>query len=121
MNVYENIVIFDASLSDEAIESAAEKIKDLITGSGGEILKVDAWGRRKLSYEINKQSKGFYALFLFRAPSPVIKKLEELYKVFDPVIKFIVIKLEKKQEKAAIASLAPKEESPAPQAEQKAG
>ncbi|HAM53260.1 MAG TPA: 30S ribosomal protein S6, partial [Nitrospiraceae bacterium] len=52
MNTYENIVILNASLSDEEIETTTGKIKDLITNSGGEILKADAWGRKKLAYEV---------------------------------------------------------------------
>ena len=44
MNIYENIVILNASLGDEEIETASGKIKDLITNSGGEILKTDVGG-----------------------------------------------------------------------------
>ena len=106
MNIYENIVILNASLSDEEIETASGKIKDLITNSGGEILKTDVWGRRKLAYEIKKQKKGFYLLLVFKSPSAAIKKLEGYYKVFDPVVKYLVIKLEKKQAEAALKSTA---------------
>lgn len=105
MNIYENIVILNASPADEELESSTNKIKDLITSSGGEILKVDVWGRRKLANEIKKQKKGFYVLFAFRAPSSLIKRLEDYYKVFDPVIKYMVIKLEKKQSAHLIESL----------------
>jgi len=104
MNIYENIVILNASLGDEEIETASGKIKDLITNSGGEILKTDMWGRRKLAYEIKKQKKGFYLFLVFKSPSAAIKKLEDYYKVFDPVVKYMVIKLEKKQAEAALKS-----------------
>lgn len=97
MNIYENIVILNASLSDEDLESSTGKIKDLIAKSGGEILKSDVWGRRKLAYEIKKQKKGFYILLVLRSEPSLIKKLEDYYKVFDPVIKYMVIKLDKKQ------------------------
>lgn len=100
MNIYENVVIMNAALSDEDIAAALTRIKTLITGAGGEVLKVDSWGRRKLAYEINKQSKGAYTMLVFKAPSDTIKKLEELYKVFDPVIKYMVIKLGPKQIKS---------------------
>jgi len=103
LNTYENIVILDASLSDEAVSSAVEKIKELITASGGEVLKADSWGRRKLGYEINKHTKGFFVLFLFKAPPELIKKLEGYYKVSDTVVKFMVVKLGKKE----IQALAP--------------
>lgn len=99
MNIYENIVILNASLPDEEINSSLSKIKDIIVNSGGEVLKVDMWGRRKLGYEIKKQNKGFYILMIYKTPPATIKKLEEFYKVFDPVIKFMVVKLGPKQVK----------------------
>lgn len=97
MNIYENIVILNASLSDEDLETATGKIKDLIAKSGGEMLKIDVWGRKKLADEIKKHKKGFYILFVFRADPSLIKKIEDYYKVFDPVIKYMMIRLEKKQ------------------------
>lgn len=112
INVYENIVIFNPSLSDEEIEAATQRVKDLITGNQGEVLKVEPWGRRKLAYELNRQTRGFFTLLLFRAPSSVVKTLEEFYKVFDPVFKYMVVRLEKKQREAALRSLT--EEVPAP-------
>jgi small subunit ribosomal protein S6 len=105
MNIYENIIILNASLSDEETEASIKKVKDLITNSGGEILKADMWGRRKLANEVKKQKKGFYLFLVFRAASSLIRKLEDYYKVFDPVIKYMVIKLEKKQSAHVLASL----------------
>lgn len=97
MNIYENIIIMNAAISDEEAEAAVTKIKDLVTGQGGEVLKVDVWGRRKLAYEIKKQKKGLYVLLIYKTPSATVKKLEDFYKVFDPVLKYMVVKLEKKQ------------------------
>ncbi|MHB8880362.1 MAG: 30S ribosomal protein S6 [Thermodesulfovibrionales bacterium] len=127
MNIYENIVILNASLSDEEITTAINRIKDLIVNAGGEVLKADLWGRRKLTYEIKKQTKGFYVLFMYKTPAATIKKLEELYKVFDPVIKFMVIKLGPKQVKqfeaaqaAEAAAEQAKAEQPQPQPQSEA-
>lgn len=97
MNFYENIVILNPSLNDEDLKSAVARITDIITNAGGEVLKVDNWGRKKLAYELNKQKMGFYILYLFKAPSPAIKKIEDYFKVYDPVIKFMVVKLGKKE------------------------
>jgi small subunit ribosomal protein S6 len=106
MNIYENVVILNASLSDEEINAAVAKIKDLVTNSGGETLKADLWGRKKLAYEIKKQQKGFYVFFVLKTPAATVRKLEELYKVFDSVIKYMVIKLGPKQVKALEAAQA---------------
>jgi small subunit ribosomal protein S6 len=97
VNIYENIIIMNAAISDEEAEAAVTKIKDLVTGQGGEVLKVDVWGRRKLAYEIKKQKKGLYVLLIYKTPSATVKKLEDFYKVFDAVLKYMVVKLEKKQ------------------------
>jgi small subunit ribosomal protein S6 len=99
MNIYENVLILNASLPDEEINGSVSKIKDIIVNAGGEILLSEMWGRRKLSYDIKKQNKGFYALLIFKTPASTIKKLEEYYKVFDPILKFMVIKLDQKQVK----------------------
>lgn len=97
MNIYENVVILNPSLNEEELKSAVEKITDIIKNSGGDVLKVDNWGKRKLAYELNKQKMGIYLLFLFKSPASTIKKIEDYFKVFDPVVKFMVIKLGKKQ------------------------
>ncbi|MBI5101487.1 MAG: 30S ribosomal protein S6 [Nitrospirae bacterium] len=118
MNIYENIVILNASLPDEEITAAINRIKDLIVNAGGEPLKTELWGRRKLTYEIKKQNKGYYVLFIFKTPAATIKKLEEFYKVFDAVIKFMVIKLGPKQVKHLEAAQAAEAAAEAAKAEQ---
>lgn len=103
MNVYENVLILNQALSEDETKAAVTKITDLIAASGGEILKIDNWGKRRLAYEINKQRMGMYVLLLFKAPAPTIRKLENYFKVFDPVTKFMIIRLSAKQ----IAALPP--------------
>lgn len=105
MNLYECITILDAGLNDETINEAIEKVQGIITKGGGEILKTDKWGRRKLAYEINRHSRGFYVLFLYRAPSDVNRKIEDTFKVFDPVIKFMLMRLDKKQASGTLKAL----------------
>lgn len=97
MKIYENMIILNAAISDEEAEAAVTKIKEIITGEGGELLKVEVWGRRKLAYEIKKQKKGLYALLFYKTPPATIKKLEEFYKVFDAVIKYTIIQLGTKE------------------------
>jgi len=100
MNIYENIVILNPSINEEDLKSAVNKITDIIASSGGKVLSTDNWGKKKLAYEINKHKMGIYILFVFNAPSSVVKRIEDYFKVFDPVVKFMVIKLGKKQVEA---------------------
>jgi small subunit ribosomal protein S6 len=105
MNYYENIVIIDAGLDEEGIAAAEKRIIETISKSGGEMIKVEKWGRRKLTYKINKREMGIYILFVFKAPAAAPAALEVLYKVFDPVFKFMIVKLGKKEIKALTDAL----------------
>jgi small subunit ribosomal protein S6 len=97
MNWYESMVILNPVLKEEEIKSAIDKVSEQITKSDGEVFKADNWGRRKLSYELNKQKMGIYIFYLFKAPSAAIGKIESFFKVYDPVLKFMVIRLGSKQ------------------------
>lgn len=105
MNFYENIIILDPNLDNKAIEGAVERVKDVIIKKGGEILKSENWGRKKIAYEIKKQKNGTYILLIFKAPPFVIVELEGFYKLFDPLLKFLFIKLKKKQIEATLSDM----------------
>ena len=107
MNLYEKIMILNPGLDAKAVEETVEKVKEKITKQGGEILKSENWGTRKLAYELNKQDKGIYILLLFKSPPSTILELERFCKVTDTVIKFMVVRLQKKKQiEAVMASLA---------------
>ncbi len=110
MNFYENLIILDSNLDDKATEEAIGRVKDVVIKKGGEILKTENRGRKKLAYELKKHKEGNYVLLLFKSPPQAIVELERFYKVFEPVIKFLVIKLKKKQIDAVLPA-APEAES----------
>ena len=105
VNIYENVVIFNVSLSEETLAAAVQKVRDQLTAAGAEVLKVDDWGRRKLAYEINKNSHGHYMLFTFRGPATASTAIEAFYRVFESVVKQMIVKLEKKQAEHVLNSL----------------
>ncbi len=117
MHYYEQITIIDPNLDDTAIEATVQRIKDVIIKQGGEIIKAENWGRRKLAYELNKYQKGCYIFLLFKSPPSTIVELEKLGKVVDAIIKFMVVRLiKKKQIEAIIASASRAAEKDTPEA-----
>ena len=60
MNKYELAVVVNAKLEDEERAATIEKVKEYIARYGGTVTDVDDWGKRKLAYEIQKMSEGFY-------------------------------------------------------------
>jgi len=61
---YEMLVLINAELEDPKDE--VEKIEDTVRNLGGEIVKTDVWGKRRLAYPIQKKTEGIYALFDFK-------------------------------------------------------
>lgn len=105
MNFYENIIILEPNLDDKAIAEAVERVKNVLIKKGGEVMRSENWGQRKLAYEIKKHEKGTYILLLFKASPSAIIELERFYKIFEPLLKFLVIKLRKKQIEAVLSSI----------------
>lgn len=94
-NHYESVVILNASLEDDQIDSALNRIEDQITTSGGTVNDVDKWGRKRLAYPIQKSKSGYYVVYRFESPRELIAKLERNYRLDENIIRFLTIKLEK--------------------------
>ena len=93
MNKYESVIIVNPNLEEQAIKALVAKFSDLINGDG-KIEKVDEVGKKKLAYDIKKQSEGYYIVFYFEANPNLIAELERIYRITDEVMKFIVVKQE---------------------------
>jgi len=59
-------------------------------GEDGEVGELDRWGRRRLAFEINHQSEGYYLLVQFQADPATITELERVLHLADDVIRFKV-------------------------------
>lgn len=95
MRKYETIFILHPSLDEEAVKANVEKFKGVIENGGGVVDNVDFWGKRKLAYEINKISEGYYTLVNFTANTDLPKELDRIFRITDSVIRHIIIKEEK--------------------------
>ena len=95
MNQYETVFILTPVLSDDQTKETAEKFKKVLTDQGAEIISEEAWGLKKLAYQIEKKSSGFYYLIEFKAEPEVIKVLETAFRRDEKVIRFQTVKLEK--------------------------
>jgi small subunit ribosomal protein S6 len=88
---YESMVIISPKLNEETAKKENEKILSLITNHGGVILKTDEWGKKKLSYEIQKSKEGYYFVNYFQMDSSNVKKLEQFYRIEENIIRFNVL------------------------------
>jgi small subunit ribosomal protein S6 len=97
---YETTFIINATLEDPQVEAAIEKVKELITKNGGEILAVEKWGRKRLAYSIKKKNNGYYTLIEFRALGDLVAKLERYYQLDEQTLRYLTVQLDKKALKA---------------------
>ena len=67
MNKYELALVVNAKIEDEARNKVVEDVKGLVTRFGGTITDIDEWGKKKLAYDIQKMSEGFYYFIHFEA------------------------------------------------------
>ena len=94
MNKYELALVVNAKIEDEARNKVVEDVKSLVTRFGGTITDVEEWGKKKLAYEIQKMSEGFYYFILFDAESTAPGEIESRIRFMENVLRFLCVKQE---------------------------
>ncbi|MBQ1870855.1 MAG: 30S ribosomal protein S6 [Lachnospiraceae bacterium] len=92
MKKYELALVLNAKLEDDARSAKLEKIKEMIAHFGGTITNVDDWGKKKLAYEIQKMSEGFYYFIQFDAAATTPAELEERLRIEENVIRYLCVR-----------------------------
>jgi len=95
MRQYEVMYILHPELEAEKTESLIERFKGMIEQAGGEVTKLDRWGKRRFAYEINKLREGYYVVMNFKAKAETVKELDRVLKISDDVVRHIVIREDK--------------------------
>jgi small subunit ribosomal protein S6 len=90
MRAYELVFIVHPDLDESAFKELVEKVKGWITEDGGQVTKVDLWGKRKLAYPIRKQKEGQYVLMQTAYPPASGVKLERNLRLTEPILRFLI-------------------------------
>jgi len=94
MRRYESVIILDPDLPDDDIRAFTDRYTELIRSYGGDIIKVDDWGLKKLAYLVKKREKGRYVFLDYAGVPALIEEMERQFKISEEVIKFLSIKLD---------------------------
>ena len=121
MNKYELVYIITPDIEEEARKVVHTRVQDLIAQNGGEVTKVDDWGKRRLAYAINDRTEGWYVLVNFNAEGEVPREIERNLGNMDAVLRYQIIRVLEKRSNvkprpvrtAPAAEAAPAEEAPA--------
>ncbi len=95
MRKYETLFVLKTNIEEAARVALIEKFTGIINNDG-EVTNVDEWGNRKLAYEIEKLSEGYYVLVDFKASTELPRELERNFRISDDVLRYVVINKEEK-------------------------
>ena len=109
MTAYEILLMLDPELADERQDDLIARVRQVVETSGGTWRSHDAWGRRRLAYEIAKKQEGVYHLLVFESSGETLNEITRVLKIDDSVLRHLATKhLE------GSSTRAPRDETPVP-------
>ena len=124
MRHYELMVILDPDLEERTIAPSLDTFLNVVRNGGGNVDKVDVWGRRRLAFEIDKKVEGIYAVIDLQAEPGTMKELDRQLNLNESILRTKVMRPElrasrapaAKAPKASVPSAAPAAPGPTPPA-----
>jgi len=94
MNQYEVMYVIDPTLEDSARAELINRFSELVKKNGGEVDRVDEWGKRRLAYAIQYKTEGYYVLMYIKAPADLPREIERNMKISDAVLRYLTVRYE---------------------------
>ena len=118
MNQYEVMYVIDPALEDTARIELINRFSDLVVKNGGEVDRVDEWGKRRLAYAIQYKTEGYYVLMYIKAPAELPRELERNMQISDSVLRYLTVRYEGElpAKREPLKPYAPREAAPAAEA-----
>jgi small subunit ribosomal protein S6 len=89
---YEVLLLLDAELPDERQSEIVTRTRELVERGGGTFEAQDAWGRRRLAYEIDHKPEGAYHLLTFSADPGTLDEISRVLKITDGVMRHLAVR-----------------------------
>ncbi|MCF7918921.1 MAG: 30S ribosomal protein S6 [Candidatus Cloacimonetes bacterium] len=92
MNKYESMIVISSQLPESDAAQENLKVTALIKELGGEMIETDEWGKRILSYEIQKMKDAYYFINYFTLPAEKVSELDRYYRLDEYIIRHNIIR-----------------------------
>jgi len=92
---YELMLVLRPDLPDDKSQALVDRTTRQITASGGQVVKVAPWGRRRLAYPIDRYREGSYHIVIFEAPAESIVELERSLLITEELLRHLVTRVER--------------------------
>jgi small subunit ribosomal protein S6 len=95
MKDYELTVLIHPDLESD-LEKALDKVRKLVTANGGEVVKEDNWGKKKLAYQIRREDFAVYVYMEVNLPADAPLKISNTLNITDEVLRYLLVKVDEK-------------------------
>lgn len=95
MKEYELTVLIHPDLEAD-LEKPLTKVRDIVKNAGGEIVKEDNWGKKKLAYKINKEDFAVYVYFDVKLPAEAPLKISNILNITEEVLRYLLVTVDEK-------------------------
>jgi small subunit ribosomal protein S6 len=101
MRLYDIVALVTPDLADEDAQKVTSEYRKLLTDGGGEIVKDEPWGRRRLAYTILRKKEAYYHYFQVSAEPALIAETERRMKLSDQVLRHLAVRADLELKRAA--------------------
>ena len=99
---YETIYVLRSDVDADTAEKVQARVAEVVGRDNGKLVKVEAWGRRKLAYPVAKQKRGVYVYVKYVGRGGLVQEIERNLKLQDTVLKFQTIQTNEEVDLAAL-------------------
>jgi small subunit ribosomal protein S6 len=96
---YELMFIVRPDMTDEDLDKLISTLQSVVPASGGNVVKVEKMGKRRLAYTVRRFHDGIYVLMVVEGGGAAIHELERRLRVTEPVIKFLTVRVDEEQKR----------------------
>lgn len=94
MREYELVIVVDPEIDEDKFSATMDRISQFVQTRGGEVVKVDTWGKRKLAYPIKTRLEGNYVITHLRMEPSHTAELEASLRLTEEVLRHLLVKAE---------------------------
>jgi len=86
---YELGFILNPEVSEEETRTILDRLEQIVANYGGQVVKVNQWGRRRLAYPIERHRDGLYIFIDMILTPETVAELERTLKVSEVVMRYM--------------------------------
>lgn len=91
---YEMIVALKPLLPDDLRKEIHAEFVDMVKTDGGEVIDVDVWGKRYLSYQIKGHNEGYYIVYDFKIFPKQVAEIKRQMQLKQEILRFMIVEVE---------------------------